>query len=69
MSCPLGLLSGILAAVGYYALYTGLQQGPLALVSPIVAADSAVAAFLTLLFLQEQVDVWQDFLLIPNESR
>jgi drug/metabolite transporter (DMT)-like permease len=38
-SAGLGLITGICGAVGYYSLYRGLELGPLAIVSPITAAD------------------------------
>lgn len=63
-SIPFGLLSGFMAAIGYFSLYRGLQLGPLALVSPIVAADGAVAAVLALLLLHEMVNTWQGCLLL-----
>src|SRR5258706_7317031 len=63
-SIPLGLLAGFMAAIGYFSLYRGLQLGPLALVSPIVAADGAVAAVLALLLLHEMVNTWQGCLLL-----
>ncbi len=62
-SASIGLLSGLLAAVGYFSLYRGLELGPLAIVSPIVAADGAVAAVLAILLLHEGVSVWQASLL------
>jgi drug/metabolite transporter (DMT)-like permease len=54
-----GLLTGIMAAIGYFSLYRGLELGPLALVSPIVAADGAVAALLALVLLHEHLSGWQ----------
>jgi drug/metabolite transporter (DMT)-like permease len=50
-SAGLGLLTGIMAAVGYYSLYRGLELGPLAIVSPVTTADGAVGAVLAVLFL------------------
>jgi drug/metabolite transporter (DMT)-like permease len=47
------------ATVGYFSLYRGLELGPLAIVSPIVAADGAIAAVLAILLLHERVSAWQ----------
>jgi drug/metabolite transporter (DMT)-like permease len=49
------ILSGALAAVAYVGLYRGLELGPVALVSPIVAADSAIAILLVVPVLHETV--------------
>ncbi len=49
------ILSGALAAVAYVGLYRGLELGPVALVSPIVAADSAIAILLIVPVLHETV--------------
>jgi drug/metabolite transporter (DMT)-like permease len=58
-SASLGLLTGVMAAVGYYSLYRGLMQGPLAIVSPVTAADGAVGAVLAVLFLHDFLSPWQ----------
>jgi len=58
-SAGLGFLIGIMAAVGYYSLYRGLELGPLAIVSPVTAADGAVGAVLAVLFLHEALSLWQ----------
>ena len=51
-SASLGLLTGILAAVGYYSLFRGLELGPLAIVSPLTAADGAVGSVLAVIFMK-----------------
>ncbi len=58
-SAGLGLLTGVMAAVGYFSLYRGLQLGPLAIVSPVTAADGAVGAVLAVLFLHDFFSPWQ----------
>ena len=63
-SAPIGLLSGVMAAIGYFSLYRGLELGPVAIVSPIVAADGAFAAVLAILLLHERVSSWQVGLLL-----
>ncbi len=57
-SAPIGLLSGVMAAIGYFSLYRGLELGPVAIVSPIVAADGAFAAVLAIPLLHERVSLW-----------
>ncbi len=47
------ILGGVAAGAGYFALYRGLELGPIALVSPIVAADSAFGVILFVVFLHE----------------
>src|SRR6266705_4936142 len=49
------IVLGALAAGGYVALYRSLAQGPLALVSPIIAANGAVTLLAALLFAREQI--------------
>ncbi len=63
-SAGLRLLTGIMAAVGYYSLYRGLDLGPLAIVSPVTAADGAVGAVLVVLFLHEALSLWQFAMLV-----
>ncbi len=63
-SAPIGLLSGVMAAIGYFSLYRGLELGPVAIVSPIVAADGAFAAVLAIPLLHERVSLWQLGLLL-----
>ena len=63
-SAGLGLLTGIMAAVGYFSLYRGLELGPLAIVSPVTAADGAVGAVLAVLFLHELLSPWQFAVLV-----
>src|SRR5260221_5559973 len=58
-SAGLGLLTGVMAAVGYFSLYRGLQLGPLAILSPVTAADGAVGAVLAVLFLHDFFSPWQ----------
>ena len=53
------LLAGILTAVGYFSLYRGLELGPMAIVSPITAADGVVGAILAVLFLHNSLSFWQ----------
>lgn len=55
----LGFLAGILAAIGYFSLYRGLELGPMAIVSPITAADGVVGAILAVLFLHNSLSLWQ----------
>jgi drug/metabolite transporter (DMT)-like permease len=63
-SAGVGLLTGIMAAVGYFSLYRGLELGPLAIVSPVTAADGAVGAVLAVLFLKELLSPWQIAMLV-----
>jgi len=53
-----------MAAIGYYSLYRGLELGPLAIVSPVTAADGAVGAVLAVLFLHEVLSLWQLAMLV-----
>jgi drug/metabolite transporter (DMT)-like permease len=46
---------GALSAAAYFGLFRGLELGPVALVSPIVAADTAVAIALAVAFLGESL--------------
>jgi drug/metabolite transporter (DMT)-like permease len=45
--------NGMIAAIAYIALYQGLELGPIALVSPIVAGYAAFTILLAVLFLHE----------------
>ena len=63
-SAGLGLLTGIMAAVGYFSLYRGLELGPLAIVSPVTAADGAVGAVLAIIFLREFISPWEFGMLV-----
>jgi drug/metabolite transporter (DMT)-like permease len=45
--------NGVIAAVAYFALYKGLELGPVALVSPIVSAYAAFTIVLAVVFLHE----------------
>src|SRR5260221_508814 len=63
-SAGLGLLTGVMAAVGYFSLYRGLELGPLSIVSPVTAADGAVGAVLAVLFLNEVLSPWQCVMLV-----
>lgn len=47
------ILGGMAAGIGYFALYKGLELGPIALVSPIIAADAAFGVLLFVVFLHE----------------
>jgi drug/metabolite transporter (DMT)-like permease len=47
------ILGGVAAGIGYFALYKGLELGPIALVSPIIAADAAFAVVLFVVALHE----------------
>ena len=60
----LGFLTGILAAVGYFSLYRGLELGPMAIVSPITAADGVVGAILAVLFLRNGLSFWQTVMML-----
>ena len=64
LSIPIGLMTGFCAAVGYFSLYRGLERGPLAIVSPLVAADGAIAALLAVFLLGEVLTSWQAALLL-----
>ena len=57
------IVLGALAAGGYVALYRSLAQGPLALVSPIIAANGAVTLLAAILFAREQVDLEEGLVL------
>jgi drug/metabolite transporter (DMT)-like permease len=59
LSLPLGLVAGAMTSIGYSAGYKGMAQGPLAIVSPVVASDGAIAGVLAILLLHERVDAWQ----------
>jgi drug/metabolite transporter (DMT)-like permease len=59
LSLPLGLVAGAMTSIGYSAGYKGMAQGPLAIVSPVVATDGAIAGVLAILLLHERVDAWQ----------
>lgn len=58
-SIGIGLLTGLMAAIGYFSLYRGLEFGPLAIVSPVAAADGAVGAVLAVCILHERLSSWQ----------
>jgi drug/metabolite transporter (DMT)-like permease len=47
--------SGCIAGVGYFALYRGLQLGPIALVSPIASAFAVVTILLSVAALGEKL--------------
>ncbi len=64
LSIPIGILTGFCAAVGYFSLYRGLERGPLAIVSPLVAADGAIAAVLAVFLLGDVLTSWQTGLLL-----
>lgn len=48
-------ISGVLAGLAYLCLYRALELGPVAIVSPIVAAFAAVTIVLALIFYDEQI--------------
>jgi drug/metabolite transporter (DMT)-like permease len=50
--------SGCFAGVAYFALYRGLELGPVALVSPIASAFASVTVLLAVTFLGEALGVW-----------
>lgn len=58
-SAGLGLFTAVMAAVGYFSLYKGLQEGPLAIVSPVTAADGAIGAVFAVLLLHQFLSPWQ----------
>jgi drug/metabolite transporter (DMT)-like permease len=60
----IGILTGIMAAIGYFSLYRGLELGPLAIVSPVAAADGAVGAVLAVFLLHEHLSLWQIVMLV-----
>jgi drug/metabolite transporter (DMT)-like permease len=59
LCAPIGLVAGLATAVGYSAGYRGLGLGPLAIVSPIIATDGAIASVLAILLLHEHINAWQ----------
>jgi drug/metabolite transporter (DMT)-like permease len=63
-SVGIGLLTGLMAAIGYFSLYRGLELGPLAIVSPVAAADGAVGAVLAVFLLHEGLSSWQFIMLV-----
>ncbi|HET8912848.1 MAG TPA: EamA family transporter, partial [Ktedonobacteraceae bacterium] len=58
-----GILLGGLSAISYLALYRGLAQGPLAVVSPLVSAQGIITLTAALIFLKESLDLPQAGLL------
>lgn len=64
LSIPIGIFTGFCAAIGYFSLYQGLERGPLAIVSPLVASDGAIAALLAVFFLGDALTSWQIGLLL-----
>jgi drug/metabolite transporter (DMT)-like permease len=62
-SMGIGILTGLMAAIGYFSLYRGLELGPLAIVSPVAAADGAVGAVLAVLLLHDRLSLWQFIML------
>ncbi len=47
--------NGVMSSVAYIALYRALELGPVALVSPIVAAYAAISVILAVTFMHESV--------------
>src|SRR5215472_10922701 len=58
------MVLGALAAGSYAALYRSLAQGPLAVVSPIIAANGAVTLLAAILFTREQIDLEEGLVLV-----
>lgn len=55
ISALIGSLTGLCAALGYFAFYRALEIGPVALVSPISATSSSFTMLLSILILQEHL--------------
>ena len=56
---PQAALFGILLAIGYLAMFTGLAIGPVSVVSPAIAAYGGLTVILAVVFLGEKVTVNQ----------
>jgi len=56
-SVLIGILTGLCAALGYFAFYRALEIGPIALVSPITSTSSTFTLVLSVLILQEQLSL------------
>ena len=54
-SALIGLLTGLCAALGYFAFYRALEIGPMALVSPLSATSSAFTLLFAALLLREHL--------------
>ena len=55
LSALIGLVTGLCAALGYFAFYRALEIGPMAMVSPLTATSSAFTLLFAALILQEQL--------------
>ncbi|GAC1350251.1 MAG: hypothetical protein NVSMB27_30980 [Ktedonobacteraceae bacterium] len=55
LSAIIGILTGLSAALGYFAFYCALEIGPIAIVSPISATSSTFTLALSVLILQEHL--------------
>jgi drug/metabolite transporter (DMT)-like permease len=55
LSALIGILTGLSAALGYFAFYRALEIGPIAIVSPISATSSTFTLALSVLILQEHL--------------
>ena len=55
LSALIGVLTGLCAALGYFAFYRALETGQMALVSPITSTSSTFTLVLAVLILQEQL--------------
>ncbi len=55
LSALIGLVTGLCAALGYFAFYRALEIGPMAMVSPLTATSSAFTLLFAALVLQEQL--------------
>lgn len=55
ISALIGLLTGLCAALGYFAFYRALEIGPMAVVSPLTATSSAFTLLFAALILQEHL--------------
>lgn len=52
-----GILIGIFAISGYTAQYQSFEKGPLAIVSPIIAANGGITLLLSVFFLGERLEL------------
>lgn len=55
ISALIGFLTGLCAALGYFAFYRALEIGPMAVVSPLTATSSAFTLLFAALILQEHL--------------
>jgi len=59
LSLLTGILTGIVAALGYFSLYCALEAGPVALVSPLISTNCVFTLVLSLCILQQRLTVAQ----------